>query len=607
MALILIDVFTFPSIMGGGSEVYEVYFDNAAIALSITYSGTDGVVSDVSILNRGRANGDPITSVIGILDDEGNGFVYTLYSDTHTPFATIGEPVPIDPTPPACDLSITTVVTNETGQSLDNGTIEATANSSFGTRQVSIDNVNWFTSPHTFIDLPPANYTIYARDANGCETNVTKSIEAFNNPIAGGFAGGLPVVEVSAGNVSKWNAAFNPIVINFQTVLDPLKKNFRIEIEITSQNGVVVGTWSPNTLGFTRADISGYLRSLVNAKDQFKYDVINWRDIDRSASYTIRYREVWDGDSSAWYVAPYPMYVTWSAKQLQELYGGNMAEYVTFSTEPNPSKLAKWLTLFQEPTAWVGLPYDNSFILSEYVVDEFIKVRTTSLDINRQPVSSGILNSFLLNNDAGYIVADTDVRLIIQQAALPPVANDGIFEQLGINRLMLAGTPAVGVEYFVIQLYTGDDATPNYITQPLTIKINRQCTDPYVYIKWLNTLGGWDYWRFGHDQVASLATTSDIEIDRNVFDWENSETIADTIKKSAVKKISFGANISDVKLSGLLGLATSTHVMMMSNLNPLKWQTVILQAGTFDIKRTKLRGAELKFTISLPQINIQQQ
>jgi len=284
-----------------------------------------------------------------------------------------------------------------------------------------------------------------------------------------------------------------------------------------------------------------------------------------------------------------------------------MAEYVPFSSEPNPDFKAKWLTLFDEPSAWVGLPYDNSFILSEYVVDEEIKVRTTSLDINRQEVSGGVVNSFLLNNDAGYIVADNDTRLIIQQGALPPVANDGIFEQLGINRLMLAGEPAIGVEYFVIQLYTGDDEDPNFITQPLTIKVDEPCNDPYVYIKWLNTLGGWDYWRFGKDQVLSLSSSTEIEIDRNVFDWENDETIADTIKKSAVKRISFGATVEDSKVTGLVGLSTSTHIMLLTNLNPYKWQTVVLQAGQFDIKRTKLRGAELKFTISLPQVNIQQQ
>lgn len=604
MALILVDVFSFPSLVGGGNEVYEIYLNNTGIgSISVIYTGTDGELFSVGETLRGRV----LDSKIGDFNNEAVTGFYEVFADFDSPFAYTEGLQPLDPEPPLCDLTISATSTNETAQGADDGTVEVSATSSFTGVEVSIDNTNWFTSPHLFTGLVPANYTAYSRDSNSCSRTLDFAIEAFDNPISGGFDSGLPVVSVSAGNISKWNAAFNPIVINFQTTPDPLKKNFRIEIEVTSGSKVVIGTYSPNTLGATRADISAFLKTLVNANDDFEYDVLNWRDLNRAASYTLRYREVWDGDSSVWYNAPYPLYVTWSAKQLGDKWGGNMAEYVTFSNEPNPDLKAKFLTLFDEPTSWVGLPFDNSFILSEYVVDEAIKVRTTSLDINKQPISGGVDNLFLINNDSGYIIADTDSRLIIQQGALPPVANDGIFEQLGINRLMLAGNPSIGVEYFVIQLFTGDNDTPNFITQPLTIKVNQQCIDPYIYIKWLNTLGGWDYWRFGYDQVLSISTSNGIDIDRNVFDWENDETIAETISKNSVNRISFGAIVGLNKIKGLTGLHNSTKIQMLTNLNPYKWQTVTLAVGQFDIRRTKNKTAELRFNINLPQTNIQQQ
>lgn len=601
MALILIDVFSFPSVTTG-DEVYQIYFDNVAISLSVVYTGSDGEDTVVDNVQRQKMSGDYISTQ----NNAANTVAYDLNASYVTPFATVGSSTPIDPLPPTCDLILNTVTTQETEQNGNDGTVMLTASSSYTGVLVSIDNISFFSSPHTFLGLSPANYTGYAKDDNECVKTVAFAIEAFDNPIEGGFESGLPIIEVSPGNISKWNAAFNPIVLNFQTTLDPTKKNFRMEIEITSESGLVIGVYSPNPLGFTRADISSYLKSLVNANDDFKYDVLNWRDINRAASFTIRYREVWDSGSSVWYDAPYPFYVTWSAKQLGDKYGGNMGEYVTFSNEPNPELKAKWLTLFKEPTAWVGLPYDNSFILSEYVVDENIKLRTTSLDINRQPIGASS-NLFLINNDAGYIIADDDSRLIIQEGALPPVSNDGIFEALGINRLMLAGLPANLVHYFVIQLYTGSDEAPNYITQPLTIKINSQCNDPYVYIKWLNTLGGWDYWRFGKDQILQLATSSGIDIDRNVFDWENDETISDTISKNAFNRITFGATVDELKIDGLNGLNKSTKIQMLTSLDPLKWQTVILANGSFELKRARNKSAELRFTVTLPQINIQQQ
>lgn len=586
MSVVLIDSFTFDR---SGLQEVNVFFDD--VTNLVTATGFSGSVTEAE---RGSAPGTTVNQYY--TTDE----VFTFSSSLTSPYVTysIG---PYTPNPPQCDLTISVQSTNETSQGADDGTITVSATSSFAGVEVSINNVDWFTSPHTFTGLAPAEYTAQSRDSNGCARSLLVAVEEFANPITS-----RPEVMVLPGKISRWNAAFNPVVFTFQNTPDPNKKNYRIEIEITSQSGVVTGQWSPNTAGFTRADISAYLQGLVNAKDNFKYDVINWRDMDRAASFTVRYRAVWDGDASVWYDAPQPYYVTWSAMQLGDLYGGNMAEYVPM-VSGNTTLAAKWLTLFKEPTWTVGYPFDLSFIFSEYIIGSAVKMRTISLDINRQPIAGGTVDSFILNNDAGYILNTDLSRLIIQQGALPPVSNDGILEQLGINRLMMAGNPANGVTYFQVQLYTGDDNAPNFITQPIVIKVNTPCNDTFIYLKWLNTLGGWDYFRFGHDQILSLNTSDGISVDRNVFDWANDETIADTITKNAVRRISFGATVSDKKLDGLLGLHKSTHIMLQVGFNPIKFHTVTLGVGGFDIKRTKANTAELKFQISLPETNIQRQ
>lgn len=602
MSVLVIDFFSFPSSAGGGTENYSIYFNNATQEVSVVHTGLDSELAFVSETYRGRPDGDIITNVLS--DDE--LMMYTLSASLSNPFAFVSHSNPVDPNPPQCDLTLYIIATNETAQGANNGTVTMSATTTFTPALYSINGVN-FTSTNFYNSLAPGNYIAYSSDSNGCTDNVPFTVESFSNPIEGGFSGGLPQVTVSPGNISRWNAAYNPVVLNFSTTPDPAKHNFHIEIEITSQSGVVTGSWSPDTDGKTRCDISAYLQSLVNAKDDFKYDVLNWRDFNRSASFTIRYREVWDEDSSVWYYAPQPLYITYSAKQLGDKYGGNMAEYVPFLSEQNPSLKAKFLTLFDEPTAWVGLPYDNSFIFSEYIITSEVKVRTTSLDINKVPISSALVNSFLLNNDAGYILGSDFGRLIIQTGTLPPVSNDGILEQLGINRLMLSGNPAEGVEYFKIQLYTGSDGSPNFITQPLTLKINRQCNDPHVYLKWLNTLGGWDYWRFGYDQIKSISTSDEIRVDRNVLDWQIDDTIADVIKKNGIEKMAFGVTVGKNKYNGLKGLHTSIKIQMLMNENPYQWHTVTLATGSFETKRTKNEFSEFKFTLSLPEINIQRQ
>lgn len=587
MAVTQIDIFSFTGSVS--AEIYRIFFDDGNNIFSVVYSGTDGLLSEVTEAQRGKAPGEVIS--LGKAASLSYPFAYLV----DTPVL-----------PDECDIAISAIPTNETSQGANNGSVTVDCTSSYSNKEVSINNINWFASPHTFINLDPDNYTAYARDSNACIASIQFAIEAFENPIEGGFDGGLPQVKIG-NNISRWNAVFNPVVINFQNTPDPSKKNFRYEIEITSGTTVITGTWSPDLTGKTRADISGYLKTLVNANDDFKYDTINYRDLNRSASFTIRYRQIWDGDASVWYNAPQPLYVTYSAMQLGDKYGGNMGEYVPFLNEPNYDLKAKFLTKFEEPTAWVGLPFDTSFILSEDVVTSEIKLRTISLDVNGNPIASGVINSFLLNNDAGYILGNDLSRLIIQQGALPPVSDDGIFEDLGINRLMLAGPPAQGVEYFQIQLYTGTDESPNYITQALKIKVNIPCKDPFVYVKWINSLGGWDYWRFGKNQIISMATANDIIVDRNVFDWENGDTIADIIKKSAVENIRAGAIVGKTKIEGLRQIVTSPKVMMLVNPNPYKWHTVIVNAGNFDIKQTKFGTSEIRLTFNLPERNIQQQ
>lgn len=735
MSQFIIDSFSFPTQGGGSSiELYDIYLDTTLQQIYVSYSGNDGQLSNVTPEQRGRDDGDVIGSFI--TDDGVNNI--NVVARLASPFAEITSVTQVVPNPTTCDLNFSTSATPETQQGANDGSITVTATSSYSGIEVSLDNTTWQSvtsgSPYVFNNLTPGSYTVYSRDSNGCNYSKSITVDAYNNPLAGG----LPQVEVTPGNISRWNAAYNPIVLNFNSITTG-KTNLRIEVEITSQQGVVNGSWSADSSGKTRADISGYLKTLVNSNDAFDYSVLNWRDLDRAASFTLRYREVYDEGTSSWYSSVHPLYVVYSAKQLGDKYGGNMAEYVTFggglvipptpinysvvqlgspyvdanlainiggtvvkqvfsdetgvenanvgqsfsfsafvidnpddpngkltmiirkngqvvfqqripatagsnmvyngtsdygatysievyssvttqslpyinipdSTTPAPSTptLAKFMTKFLEPTLTLGKPFDLSFILSEYIITTDIKMRTTSLDINRQIIGGSTQNGYLLNNDSGYILASDFGRLIISQGVLPPVQNDGIFEQLGVNRLMLPGNPALNVEYYQVQLYVGPDNAPSFITYPLIVKVDRLCLNkPSVYLKWMNSVGGWDYWNFTFDNVRSLTTANDKVIDRYVFDWENDQTIADVIEKSAVEKIVFGVNgLTDAQAVGLVGLGTSIKVQMLVNDNPYKWHTVIVTPGSFETKKAKGVLTDFKFTISLPELNIQRQ
>lgn len=687
MSVILIDEFEFPSVSSpGNQEVYKINFDNSSALFTVLYTGFDGEKPTVTLLERGR----PDNAAAGNILSADGTLIYELKVTFNTPFAYIASTSPNTPNPPTCDLDIISViVTPETQQGASDGSIVAVATSSFPNVEYSLDNVT-FQSSGSFAGLSPGNYIVYVKDDNGCTRQSPAAVEGFNNPISGGFTSGLPVVQVSANNISKWSAAYNPIVINFQrndnhivsvtdagggyidvkinglydsdqitlalttavvvkgskydinknafshstdsgqsvlrfqsayfgsdtgvVFIEQSKPNYNIEVQMTSSktpytSETVTGSWSPNLSGQIRADLSEYVQSLVNAEDRFKYDVLNWKDADRGASYTIRYREVWDGSDNTWYDAPYPLYVVYAAMQLGQKYGGNMAEYVPFYNEPNTALKAKFMTDFPTPKYWVGLPWDISFIFSESIVGSEIKLRTTSLDINGELVAGGELNSFLLNTDAGYLMASDTGRFIIQEGALPPVDEEDLIEALGVNRLMMPGEPGIDVEYLELQLYRGEDDAPVFVTQPVLVKAERPCdNDPYIYLKWLNKLGGWNYWRFGFNQDYSLNVTNETVIRKNVFDWENDQTIFDVVKKSSNKVVEFGDSfISTDYMEGMRGLPDAIRVQMLVNNNPYKWQTVRLVPGSLRLNSTRNDLFEVNFRIDMAETNIQRQ
>ncbi len=146
--------------------------------------------------------------------------------------------------------------------------------------------------------------------------------------------------------------------------------------------------------------------------------------------------------------------------------------------------------------------------------------------------------------------------------------------------------------------------------QELNIKYTCPCvTDPYVYIKWINSRGAWDYYRFGFNQGLNASIKNDVSVVRFVQNWETSDTIEDNISKSSIRQLAVGAdNISADAAYTLQWAKKSIKVMMLVNTNPIKWQTVIVKDGDTDVIQTrKDRSNSVRFNLLLPSDNIQTQ
>ncbi|RWY51189.1 hypothetical protein [Mucilaginibacter gilvus] len=111
-----------------------------------------------------------------------------------------------------CDLSIISITINksETSPGANDGQITANASSSYGGIEYSLDNTNYQPSP-IFGGLSGGVKTVYIRDASGCHAQLSVQLNTLSSLLLS-----APTATLPDGNISRWNAAFNPVVFTYQ-------------------------------------------------------------------------------------------------------------------------------------------------------------------------------------------------------------------------------------------------------------------------------------------------------------------------------------------------------------------------------------------------------
>ncbi len=148
----------------------------------------------------------------------------------------------------------------------------------------------------------------------------------------------------------------------------------------------------PDSYGRASVDVSSFLKNIIGYQDNFKYDVLNEKDGTLGSPYNITYSENWknyEGDFSGLSTTVLRFGVN-SAKQIQDLYGQNMGEYVPFFIDlVTAIPKAKFLSDFESPTYFPGFPFSLSFIYSENLVGIETFRDQENYDINGTPTIVG--------------------------------------------------------------------------------------------------------------------------------------------------------------------------------------------------------------------------
>jgi len=588
-----------------------------------------------------------------------------------------------DPPVNRCDLAISSIAINnpESAPGALDGQITINATSSYLPVQYSLDQENYQPSS-IFSGLSGGVKTAFARDANGCHTQLSVQLNTLTSLLTSG-----PSITLAGGNTSHWSAAFNPVVFTYQrkdfgiisVALDtatgyatlhvnavlnpnttkpvllpgdkvyvnagPYRDVYQIEkvtgnayitiqtafttdaagfininqmrayykvltrISYAGSTKTIVSTNRPNHEGVVRADISNFLQSLVQAKDDGSYTQINYRDDNLSASYQVAYAEQWD-EAGETKTSPYiPIghnyYVLYAAKQLGERYGGNLAAYVPFTNTPDDLPKAKWITDFAEPAYSNGYPFDIGFIYSEDLLGRELYCEFTQLNINRDPLPGGIETGYLLNEDGSWLLNTDESRLVISGRGTETIP---VPAQLGLNRLLINTILAAEVYFINIALKYTDGDTVHTVTEIQTIRVDDAIDDNSVYLRWIGLSGSWNYYRFVFNQEVSLDVQNAVIIKNYVSDWENQQGIEEVISKTAGQKVKVVAeDLSVADIKGLQSIKYSPKVQMLMNKNPVKWQTIVINTATYSEFETRNGRAPFSVTFNMPAINIQTQ
>jgi hypothetical protein len=137
------------------------------------------------------------------------------------------------------------------------------------------------------------------------------------------------------------------------------------------------------------------------------------------------------------------------------------------------------------------------------------------------------------------------------------------------------------------------------LSEEIPIVYDSACTNYEYYVKWLNHLGGYDYWLFKGAKAVGYETES-TEIKRNIYgNWDSSFINADTERDyitGGAKKITTlrSTNITKDEADYVSGMAKSTKVYKYEN---GEWITILVQKGSLSLYSEKDKTASISIDV----------
>lgn len=222
-------------------------------------------------------------------------------------------------------------------------------------------------------------------------------------------------------------------------LLDGSYNSYYLEVEIYGVD--TKGVYKPigitrctsNDMGVIKVNVQEWLQTQSVYNNNFGYDRKNQLQIGESGKFNIVWRAVYNGlDEGVDFTTlneENAFYWTNSSKQIKDVYSANMGDYNPTLDETRTNK-AKFLSVFDKPTYFVGYPFSISFIYSEQLENNEISRREVTKNINGGVVAS--TSDLLYMDGRGYIN-----RLMLKQSYPSSVKTINLYLEYGFTETIL--------------------------------------------------------------------------------------------------------------------------------------------------------------------------
>lgn len=297
----------------------------------------------------------------------------------------------------------------------------------------------------------------------------------------------------------------NPVNVGFVNWAKKTAYKFFLQIyayipstQQTDFLGEVYGTPAKN--GVCKLDVRTLLEYKMEKRNKFKFNTVHQSDYSGWNYFAVEWKQYYIEDGTIVntqyqrdkeLVGGLPVeiryYTVDGAKQLLTTYGQNYADYY-------PQRVtgvnAKFLTLFDKPTYFIGYPFSLTFIYTEEGMQGFAVTREEDkFDLN--------------GNNVGHV--DANFGSSKQRIGLHQLTLNGSYSADVTNVDVWLESGASASNFYVEEDYVADNYTLDTLSAPapvfrLTEKknvlINTECRKNPIYLMWKNVLGGWDFWLF---------------------------------------------------------------------------------------------------------------